>query len=213
MKLKSYQELEEERKYEMELGAFVKVKCANCGITKQHPGEGGFLPDDRWFHCWNCRTALIGPGKLFTARITDWEKLVDFFTHTSLIEDTILISVMRRTWRFLPKEAPVLQMNNLGPSPKLHRETQAFMKSNKAELAKERAFQIRYSARYIHYLESGFGNQEIEYILRQLRAEKNVVLLCICDLKLKQFCHRLLLKEWLGTIPDIEKRIVGELVF
>lgn len=217
MKIKSYQELEEDRERELSTGMFNLDNCAHCGITKNHAGEGGYLPDGRWFHNWNCRTELVGAGKLFTAKITKWKRVQDFFTALGLKNDTVLISVMRRTYRYLPKNHPIKKFENLGPDIDLHRETREFLKSEETDPQKILAFQIRYSTIYVEGLGSRSnddgtmgGEQELEYIKRLIKGGKNVVLMCICDPD--KFCHRHHLKEWFTLWPETQGNIVGELI-
>ncbi len=217
MKLKSYQELEDDRNRELETDMFQHDKCAHCGITKQHAGEGGYLPDGRWFHNWNCRTELVGAGKLFTARINTWEKVEKFFTALGLINDTVLISVMRRTWRYIPLTAPIKRLERLGPPIELHEEAQKFIKSKEDDPKIILDFQIRYSTIYTSYLENYVqddgtvgAEQELEHIKRLLQSGKNVVLMCLC--KPFTFCHRIHLKHWFSQWPESFHRIVGELV-
>ena len=218
MKMKTYKELEDDRERELTTEMFNLDKCAHCGITKQHAGEGGYLPDGRWFHNWNCRTELVGAGKLFTAKITTWNKVVDFFTALRLTNDTVLISVMRRTWRYLPKDAPVKRFENLGPDTELFKETREFLlEDNEHDPERILQFQIRYSTLYVEGLGSHVnddgtmgGEQELEYIKRLVKSGKNVVLMCICDPH--EFCHRTHLKEWFSIWPETEGQIVGELI-
>lgn len=217
MLLKSYQELEDDRNRELETEMFQKDKCAHCGIIKQHAGEGGYLPDGRWYHNWNCRTELVGAGKLFTAKISTWKRTVDFFTALGLMENTVLISVMRGNWRYLPKDAPIIKLNNLGPSIELHKETRAFEKGNETDPQKILEFQIRYSTLYVQQIGSYVNDngtigaeQELEYIKHLINSGKNVVLMCIC--KPGDFCHRVHLKEWFTLWPETMDNIVGELV-
>ena len=217
MKLKSKQEIVDVWNDELETGIFEKVKCANCGITKIHAGQGDFLPDGRWFHSWKCRIKLVGPGKLFTAKISNWKRIVEFFTTLGLIENTVLISAMRGNWRFLPKDAPVQKLKNLGPSIELHKETQTLLKRGVTDPQKLLAFQIRYSTLYVEQLGSYCNDdgtmgaeQELEYIKRLIESGKNVVLMCIC--KPGDFCHRVHLKEWFTLWPETWDNIVGELV-
>lgn len=219
MKLKTYQELENDREKELETGTFERVRCANldCGCCKASPGEGGYLPDGRWFHCWNCRTALVGAGKLFTAKITSWNNIVKFFTELGLIEETVLISVMRTNWRFLPKHAPIKHVPQLAPPIELRNETKSFYKTISPDHKELLAFQIRYSTIFVQYLEGWLNDdgtmgaeQELQDIIGLLRENKNVVLMCICDPF--DFCHRIHLKEYLSQNPGIEERIVGELI-
>lgn len=188
------------------------VTCANCGCKKVTPNEGDYLPDGRWFHCWNCRKELVGPGKLFTAKITSWKKIQKFFEDLNLDEQTVLISVMRNTWRFLPKDAQVIKMENLGPPVPLFKETRKFFKSGDIEdRDKEIPFNIHYSVHYMEHLTNGKTIQQLEYIKRLLDNEKNIVLMCICDPN--AFCHRLHLKEYIAMKYGMENRIARELVF
>jgi len=140
-------------------------------------------------------------AKLYTARIYDSPRI-----HKAM-PDAVQICIQRRPWRYIRKDAGVINFPALGPPVDLHEETREFLRRAEAEGVSEFEvldFQMRYAARYIMYviLDDEVVDEPSEIRRYLIDQKRDVILECSCDAG--QFCHRLLLYHFLIALSGKE---------
>lgn len=149
-------------------------------------------------------------AKLYTASVRDIKKMKQKLEDEDLMDTTKLVCIMRNPWGFIKQLDDVVQLKHLGPPMWLHRMSQKLIKQDGFKDSDlETMHQAFYSVSYIEYLENGElqscseldtpeGNpyQSYKWIMNMLQEqEKNVIIMCVCSPG--NFCHRLLLYNWL----------------
>ena len=134
---------------------------------------------------------------VFTGRIYDHKKI------SAIFPDALLVSVMRKPWRFTPRHVKIMQ--ELGPPVPLLKYCKEHADVEGQELINLQAY---YSAEYFKHLYDGFAGADLGELRLLMNTYDKVILLC--SEKSGEFCHRHLLRYHL--VDDWDILNAGEIV-